>query len=340
MSVFFGFTMDDCNILLVCGGGGAEHDISLISADFFEDHLKSLEKTQVYRVELNRSGDWTGKDGQSCWLKRGGILVGFGGEVILDFAIPCIHGSPGEDGKIQALFELMGLLYLGSGSDAGLLAFDKVSTKLWAEALGIPTTPFIFLSDPSRESLSRAIAFLEEWETVFVKPSRQGSSMGMSKVSEKGSLEEKIHHAFEYSSAVLIERSIQGRELELALYEYEGVLQVSAPGEILCPGGFYDYRQKYADDTSARTVVEAEGLDSKAIETLKSYSRRIFCGLGCRDLARVDFFMMKGGKIILNEINTFPGHTNISMFPMMMENNGHSYSNFLQDRIAKRRVSS
>ena len=322
------------DILLICGGGGAEHDISLLSADFFAEHLKPIEGVRFHRVEITPGGNWVGEEGQFCRLNPGGILVYPDGETPLCFAIPCIHGSPGEDGRIQALFELMGLPYLGSGPEAGLLAFDKVSTKLWAEALGIPTTPFIFIRDASREALSQAAAFQEEWGEVFVKPSRQGSSLGMARVSEKRELEEKILQAFKYSSVVLIEQSMKGRELELAVYEYAGDLQISAPGEILCPDGFYDYRQKYAKDSSARTSVEAKGLDLKVVKTLKDYGRKIFCGLGCRHLARVDFFMTDRGKIVLNEINTFPGHTQISMFPLMMEHNGHSYHSFLVDMIS------
>ena len=318
-------------MVLICGGGGAEHDISLISADFFAEHLTSLEGVQFHRVEITPGGDWLGENGEPCRLHRGGTLAYSNKEISLDFAIPCIHGSPGEDGRIQSLFELMGLSYLGSGPEASLLAFDKISTKLWAEAMGIPTTPFIFIEDTSSEALSRAVGSWKKWGEVFVKPSRQGSSLGMSRVFRQEELEEKIHQAFEYSPGVLIERSMKGRELELAVYQYGGELQVSAPGEILCPDGFYDYQQKYAKDSLARTSVKAMGLDSKIVETLKKHARRIFCGLGCRHLARVDFFMMDKGEIVLNEINTFPGHTQISMFPMMMEHNGHSYQSFLAD---------
>ena len=319
-------------VLLICGGGGAEHDISLLSADFFLQHLQSMEKVKIHRVEIDRCGDWEG----ACRLERGGVLACNGGKrVALHFAIPCIHGSPGEDGRIQSLFELMGLPYLGSGPEASLLAFDKVSTKLWAESLGVPTTPFIFVGDSSSKSLARADSCLQQWGEVFVKPSRQGSSMGMAKVSQKGRLKGAIEQAFAYSSVVLIERAMVGRELELAVYEYGGELQVSAPGEILCPDGFYDYRQKYDKGSTTQTCVEAKGLDIEQIKTLKDYASRVFGALGCRHLARVDFFMTDGGEILLNEINTFPGHTNISMFPMMMENNGHSYRDFLAERMAR-----
>ena len=261
-------------------------------------------------------------------------MVCSGRALSLDFAVPCIHGSPGEDGRIQAFLELMGLPYLGSGPEASLFAFDKISTKLWAEALGIPTTPFVFVEDTSPQALSRATACWEKWGEVFVKPSRQGSSVGMARVSVRGQIEEKINQAFQYSPTVLIERSIKGRELELAAYQYGGELQVSNPGEILCSEGFYDYRQKYSKDSSARTCVEAKGLESKTVETLKNYSRKIFLGLGCRHLARIDFFVTEREEILLNEINTFPGHTRISMFPLMMENNGHSYRGFLAEKLS------
>ena len=242
------------DILLICGGGGSEHDISLLSADFFVEHLKSIENAQFHRVEITPEGDWLKEKGESCLLQRGGILSCSAGEYSLDFAIPCIHGSPGEDGRIQALFELIGLPYLGSGPEASLLAFDKISTKLWAEALGIPTTPFAFIEDTSASAMSTATTCWKRWGEVFVKPSRQGSSVGMAQVFERGELKEKIHQAFQYSPTVLIERSMKGRELELAVYQYKGKLHVSAPGEILCSDGFYDYRQKYSKNSSVRHV--------------------------------------------------------------------------------------
>ena len=328
--------MGDCNVLLICGGGGSEHDISLRSADFLAKQLKCLEGVRVHRIEITHSGEWMDGVGSPCRLGQGGVLFCSDGEIELHFAIPCIHGSPGEDGRIQSLFALMGLPYLGSGPEAGLLSFDKVSTKLWAEALGIPTTPFVFIGDNTPQSLARVKPCLKEWGEVFVKPSRQGSSLGVAKVSLEGELEEKIAQALGYSSVVLIEQAIQGRELELAVYEYGGELQVSAPGEILCPDGFYDYRQKYEGDSSTQTCPEAKGLDMAVIKTLQDYSRRIFKGLGCRHLARVDFFMTDKEEILLNEINTFPGHTKISMFPLMMENNGHRYSDFLSERVRER----
>ena len=184
--------------------------------------------------------------------------------------------------------------------------------------------------------LQRAYDCFDKFGDVFVKPSEQGSSLGVSRVvASRRAGGKKIEKAFEYSSSVVIEKSLEGRELELSVYEYDGRLQVSAPGEILCPSGFYDYNEKYGDSSSSKTCVEAEGLDRETIDSLKNYSMRIFQGLKCRHMARIDFFLVDGREIFFNELNTFPGHTPISMFPTMMEHNGHSYGSFLKKIIER-----
>src|SRR5690606_32556625 len=231
--------------------------------------------------------------------------------------------------------EMMGLPYLGAGPEASILCFNKVSTKLWLDALEVPNTPYLFLSEADQDSLGRAHAFFEtHGHDLFVKAASQGSSVGCYHVTEKNNLERDIKEAFKFSPYVLLEKTINGRELEVSVYEYEGKLECSEPGEIVCPSKFYSYEEKYAETSKTQTLPKAEGLSTEVIEAIRAYAKKAFKGLKLKDLARIDFFYTKDGHIYINEVNTFPGHTKISMFPMMMKENGHNYKTFLEYLIA------
>ena len=329
--------IEDKNILLLCGGKGTERDISIQSALFFKEQLRKISQVKTFFVELTPDGQYLGEEkGKAPWeIGHGGLIKRDDCSIKIDFAIPCFHGYPGESGQVQGFFEFMGWPYLGTPSEGSIFSFNKISTKLWMYALGIPYTPFIFLSALTASQLDRAKEFFQTFGEIFIKPSCQGSSLGISLVRKEDELENAIARALEHSPTVLLEKSVRGRELELALYEYEGELQVGGPGEIICPQGFYDYHQKYASDSKSKTVACAQGIDKRILDSLKDYAKRIFTGLGLRHLARMDFFMTEGRKIFFNECNTFPGHTSISMFPMMMEANGHSYDRFLAAIIEK-----
>ncbi len=316
-------------VLLICGGGGSEHDISLTSAQFFKDILAGIPFVTVHYVEICRDGVRRDENGNSLELRKDGLLVR-GEEVIrLNFAIPCFHGTPGETGEIQCVFEMMGLPYLGCGPEASMLSFNKVSTKLWMQALGIPNTPFIFVASSQESEIKRAVEFFNEHGDVFIKASNQGSSVGAYHVTKAREVEETIKEAFKFSSYVLIEKTMKGREVEMSVYQFKGELCTSVPGEIVCPAGFYDYNEKYSGTSKTKTLVKAPDLSAELIARMQESAKKLFWGLKYKHLVRVDFFVC-GDDYYINEPNTFPGHTKISLFPLMMKENGHSYREFLE----------
>ncbi len=331
--------MKKINVLLLCGGGGSEHDVSLISARYFLNQLQKIEFIETYYVEIGKDSIRRDLKGRPCELRKTGELFYPSHQeqsektVTLDFAIPCLHGSPGETGEIQSVFELMKLPYLGTRPEGSRLCFNKVTTKLWLNALGIPNTPFIFLYDQSQQAMDKALSFFKEQGDIFVKAAQQGSSIGAFHITSEAGLCPKIAEAFTLSDYVLLEKTIRGRELEVSAYEYDKQVIITQPGEILCSGDFYDYKEKYDQDSQAKTITVAPDLDKPTLEKIKRYAEKAFLGLGIRHLARIDFFLSEKGELFLNEPNTFPGHTPISMFPLMLENNGHQYHQFLSQII-------
>lgn len=320
------------NVLLICGGGGTEHDISLTSAKFFQDILAPLENINVHYVEIGKDSVRRDHQGRAVELRKDGLLIRGEESIRLNFAIPCFHGTPGETGEIQCVFEMMGLPYLGCSPEASMLSFNKVSTKLWMNALGISNTPFVFLNSSDKEDLSRAHTFFKEHPDVFIKASNQGSSVGCYHVTSESELDEKIKEALKLSPYVLIEKTMKGREVEMSVYEYQGELVATWPGEIICPNGFYDYSEKYSGDSKTTTLTKAPHLSPELVERMQKAAKELFRGLKYKHLVRVDFFVV-GNDFYVNEPNTFPGHTKISLFPMMMKEHGHDYRTFLSHII-------
>jgi D-alanine-D-alanine ligase len=327
--------MNTRNILLICGGGGSEHDISLISAQYIKSNLEQLDDFKVFYVEIQRDGSRKDENGDLLELRKDGFLYKHSdkSEHRLHFAIPCFHGPPGETGEIQAMFDMMGLPYLGCGPEASSLCFNKVSTKLWFDALKIPNTPYLFLDQMDEENIAQANSFFKKHQKVYVKASSQGSSIGCYFVEHEKDLIASIESAFKLSPYVLIENYIEGRELEIAVYQIDNKIIATNPGEIVCPNQFYDFDQKYSKESKALTYVEAKDITSENINTMKNLATKAFKSLKLRHLSRIDFFLCHDGAIYINEINTFPGMTPISMFPKMMENNEQSFKLFLKQII-------
>jgi len=317
------------HVVLLCGGGGAEHDVSLRSANFIEQQLTLLPGIDISRVEILPQY-WQGSDGKHCRIGVDGQLHSDAGARAIDFVIPCIHGYPGETGDIQSLLELAGLPYLGCRAEASSLCFNKISTKLWLTALGIPNTPYLFLTENNSQSLTLASSALEKWGKVFVKASSQGSSVGCYQAKTATELAQAIEKAFSYSEQVLIEKAVRPRELEIAVYQYGDELIATRPGEICLPQDtFYSYDEKYSQASHTTTSLEPTGLTQAQIQQMQHYALKAFRQLNLRHLSRVDFFLTEEGEILLNEINTFPGMTSISMFPQMLAHHGHQFSQFL-----------
>ena len=314
------------NILLISGGNNTEHEISLRSSQYFKSTLEGSKNFKLVEVVI-------GKDSIPR-LMPGNTEISYQ-ELLtdIDFAIPCIHGYPGETGNIQSLFEMYNIPYLGCQPEASIICFNKISTKLWFNALGIPNTPFIFLN--SLSEMAKAKQLLQQYGKVFVKASSQGSSVGCYKATSESELIHAVTDAFKYSPWVLVEKMVNARELEISVYQWEQKVVATAPGEIGCPAGFYSYEEKYSGQSHTETIVRANNLNSDTAEQMKKIALHAFTSLKLKHLSRIDFFLTNDGEILLNEINTFPGMTSISMFPKMMEANGHSFKEFLINIISE-----
>lgn len=327
--------MSSVNLLLLCGGGSDEHDISLMSANYLESSLVNNPRFNLQKVVLDANGHYLSQDGRECEITNQKQLRFNNGEAWgIDYVIPCIHGYPGETGDIQSFFDLIHLPYFGCNSEANLNCFNKITAKMWFTTLGIPNTPYLFLTELTNTEIEKARKALVSWGSIFIKAASQGSSVGCYKVDNENDLVECLTKAFEFSPYVVVEKTIIARELEVAAYEYQGKIVATKPGEIICDANsFYSFEEKYASSSKATTKVEANNIDEAIVKQIQEYAVRAFKGMKLKDLSRIDFFLTEDNQILLNEINTFPGMTPISMFPKMLINNGHDFEQYLQDNI-------
>ncbi len=337
-------------LLVLFGGESPEHDVSNISASNILKELNS-NQYQITKIGITKDGKWFLVD-ESCSLeeiKTGawtdkvsypalispskehkGILVLKNGvyELIpIDVCFPVLHGSNGEDGMIQALLQLAGIKRVGADCLSSAMAMDKAVSKTMFEKAGVPVVPALYLSkQDSWEDVLTKMSL-----PVFVKPANAGSSVGCSKVFTKEELFPALENAFQIDSKVLVEEYIDCREIECAVLGNEDVF-VSTPGEISTESEFYDFETKYINTKANRLDIPAN-LSEETIKTIKEYAKKAFLALGLNGFSRVDFFVCKKtGKIYLNEINTIPGFTAQSMYPLLMKNEGVAYSDLL-DRL-------
>ena len=316
-------------VLIIKGGGGTEHEVSLRSADYIETQIDQ-EKFQVISVEISKESTWLYQS-SPCELTFDHYLKTNNNNIKIDIVIPCLHGYPGETGEIPAFLDLIKLPYLGCNAETSIICFNKLLTKLTLELVGVPTTPFLQVQN--KNDLENAEVFLQKYGTVFIKATNQGSSVGCYQVNNLQDLKKYIEEAFNYSPFVILEEGLSGRELEVSAFEYKGKWHVTIPGEIKCPAKFYSYEEKYSTDSQTETLIEAPDISVEVKKQIQKFSFRAIEGLKLRHLSRIDFFLTDDGRVYLNEPNTFPGHTQISMFPIMMENYGVKYSEFINSHL-------
>ncbi|WPU66311.1 D-alanine--D-alanine ligase [Peredibacter starrii] len=326
------------NVLLLCGGGSSEHEVSLRSVKYYEDCMAQMPNVNTIKIEIDKQGQWVDAKGKRYLLDGKRYLRAFEQDgapgTLIDVAIPCIHGSPGETGDLQSYFEMIGLAYFGCNSETSKMCFNKITTKMWATALGVANTPYIFVSENNEESAKKVEEFQKTHGDIVIKASNQGSSVGCYMIEAGKDTRKALNDAFALSPFVLIEKRMRPRELEVSAYEYDGKLQISYPGEIVTPSStFYTYEEKYSSASESKTFIRAENVTPEQVKTITDYATKLYHGLKIRHLSRIDFFL-DDGKIYLNEINTFPGSTSISMFPKMLEANGHSFVSYLEQHIA------
>ncbi len=290
-----------------------------------------------------KSGAWATKQGnRTAFLSpdaqmRGLVALQEGGgfEVLVpDVAFGLIHGRHGEDGALQGLFELAGLPYVGPGVAASAVCMDKGFAKMLAQAAGIAQTPFVLLNafdykknpEQAHAHIAQALRF-----PVFVKPCNAGSSIGISRVEAAAQLPEAIEAAAEIDRRIVIEQGVLGREIECAVLGNEQPI-ASLCGEVQSGGVFYDYEAKYHNSAS-KTLVPAP-LPQEVADLVRKTALEVYALYDCRGMARVDFFYSEDGEVLLNEVNTIPGFTDISMYPMMLEKSGLPYGELLERLLA------
>jgi D-alanine-D-alanine ligase len=345
-------------VAVVYGGRSSEHGISVVSAGSVIAALDP-EKYEVVPVGIARDGAWLLTSGDASAMQISGRTVpavSEGTAVVLpadptakglitvepragvqaletvDVVFPVLHGRFGEDGTIQGLFEMAGVPYVGPGVFASAAAMDKEYTKKLLAAEGLEVGNYVVV----RRRQSVTAAELEHLGLpVFVKPARAGSSVGITKVTGWGQLPDALAMAFEHDDKVLVEAGVTGREVECGVLENaQGEPEASVPAEIRLTGShdWYDFEAKYLDDACEFDIPAK--LPPEVTRRVQESSRRAFLALDCAGLSRVDFFVTPDERVIVNEVNTMPGFTPISMFPRMWAAAGVDYPELVDRLIA------
>ena len=332
---------DMIRVGIVFGGRSGEHDVSLMSATSVIKTLVGTEH-QIICIGITRQGEWKLFEGEVSDIESGNWernAVAFNISNIkdyIDFAFPVLHGPFGEDGTIQGLFEMLDVPYAGAGVLASSLAMDKIVAKDIFAAHGIPickhTSVMFEEFGDDDERLARCIEDkLFGKYPFFVKPANMGSSVGVTKAKDRGSLISALYEAARYDRRILIEEGLVVRELEVAMLGNIGA-EASVVGEILPSEEFYSYSAKYFDGGKSKTIIPAK-ICHDVSDNIRQIAVKAYEALDCNGFARVDFFLEKEtNKIYVNEINTIPGFTRYSMFPMLWQGSGLTYQ-WLLERI-------
>ncbi|CAB4885676.1 unannotated protein [freshwater metagenome] len=337
---------DRINLIVIFGGQSAEHDVSCVTATHV---LRAVDQSR-YRVTpigIDRDGQWQLATAALQALAAGpqalperleaigeplsptpmlAAAAGSGAVVVM----PLLHGPLGEDGTVQGLLELMDVPYVGSGVLASAVSMDKALAKEVLGFHGIAQARWVSLREHDISPARLAEVAGQLGLPVFVKPSNMGSSVGVSKACTLDELQAAVEHALSYDEWVLVEEAIVGREIEVAVL---GNLepQASAPGEIVPGKDFYDYEDKYLAD-GAQLLIPAP-LSAAQSNEVRTLALQVYRALRCEGLARVDFFLEETGRgFLINEVNTMPGFTPISMYPKMWQHSGLTYPE-LVDRL-------
>ena len=300
-------------VALIYGGRGAEHDVSLSGAEYVMSIL-DRKRYDILQVLIERDGRWFFEGGEVYPICFGGASGLYNGELIIpvDCAIPLLHGEYGEDGRIQGALDTAKIPYVGSDTVAGGICIDKGLTRAIARAHGIPTAHGIAL--PRHADIDDARAAAESiGYPIFIKPTRQGSSIGASAVWEDDELPTAFARAALYGAVLIEELVTAKRELEIGILAHKGRHTVSPVGEVLCHD-FYDYSKKYGNAT--KTVCPAD-IDDRTAEKIQKYALTLCTAIDVRGPVRIDFFL-SGDRLLFNEINTMPGFTRDSLYPELM----------------------
>jgi D-alanine-D-alanine ligase len=332
---------------LVFGGKSPEHEISILSA---RNIYKAIDqnKFEVILIGIAQNGKWYLESeanllDTSCEIGKSGIQLAavFGNEknkIIrldnqqylpdFDVVFPITHGPNGEDGTLQGVFTQLEIPFVGPGVLGSAVAMDKDFTKRILRDAGIGHAKGLTFHKHDRASISYEKVSLELGQVVFIKPCNMGSSVGVSKAADEISFNKAVDEAFKFDTKILIEEGINGREIECAVLGNENV-EASTVGEIVMGAGFYDFESKYKTN-DAKLFIPAENLSAAQIDKIRETAIAAYKALGLEGLARVDVFLTDDGRVLINEPNTLPGFTAISMYPKLWDESGLTYSDLIE----------
>lgn len=347
--------MKKIKVCVIFGGISTEHDVSIVSGTSVIEKLNK-EKYEIYPTYIDTDGTWYIYEKPVETIKVLSIgtkldelkaidnIVAYLGQ--MDVAFPVLHGIGGEDGSIQGLFKMLNLPYVGCGILSSSVGMDKVYTKIIFEKAKIPQAKYEYVKAVDNQYIYVYPDFREENMTLlklvekisrtipypmFVKPSNSGSSVGVKKANNKEELQQAIIYAAKFDTKILIEQGIKGREIECAVLGNEKIIS-SPVGEVLSAEDFYSFTAKYTNQES-KTVIPAN-ISKEISDKIQEFAIKAFKAISGKGLSRVDFFVEdRTNQIYINEINTLPGFTTISMYPKLLEQMGIEYSEILDHLI-------
>lgn len=329
-------------VVVLYGGRSGEHEVSLRSAAAIIAGLRQLEEFAVLPVFITKDGTWLLAEQRVAILpdpQVGGLYILEGenaGDVIpVDVVFPVLHGTYGEDGTVQGLLELARIPFIGAGVLGSAVGMDKILMKAALLSAGLPVGEYFWFTASNWEEERELMAEKIESKLgypCFVKPANLGSSVGISKAYDREGLNAAVAEAVTYDRRILVEKFLQGREIECSVLGNDNP-QASVLGEVIPCNDFYDYRAKYIDDNS-RLVIPAQ-LPEGLMEQVKKLAVETFVALDCSGLGRVDFFVdEEQNQVWVNEINTLPGFTAISMYPKLWEASGVPFNQLLTQLVS------
>lgn len=343
--------MNQKHVALIFGGKSPEHEVSVVSArniynavntDLFHITLIGIAPNGKWYLEQSKNHQKSdfkiGVSGQELFLLPGHetdqIRILESGKSVgkIDVCFPITHGPNGEDGTLQGLLNQINLPFVGPDVMGSAVAMDKdICKKLFAQA-GIGCADGVVLLKHLQDEIDYQKIVEELGTTLFIKPANMGSSIGVHKSTDKVSFQNAIKDAFLYDTKILVEKAVIGRELECAVLGNE-FPQASTVGEIIMQSGFYDFESKYESADNAQLYIPAQNLEESNIEKIQKIAIQAYQCLGLEGLTRVDVFLTEDNEVIVNEVNTLPGFTAISMYPKLWEHSGISYADLITNLL-------
>lgn len=335
------------NIALIFGGRSAEHEVSILSArSIYEAFDKK--KYNIFPIAISQEGRWLNTEKSTAVLNSEKEKITekniniISEDIItflqndIDLVFPVLHGPFGEDGKLQGFLDILDINYIGCNLSSSAVGMDKAIMKKLFAYHKIPQTKFLIMNNFEYKNKEKSALYSniksQLGGSFFVKPANMGSSIGINKVDNREDLDKALEAAFKHDKKIIFEKAVDARELEAAVLGSNGELEISVPGEIVSKHNFYDYQAKYKDESTS-LIIPAE-ISAAAENKIAELSAEVFNLIGASGLSRIDFFITKNdNKVLVNEINTMPGFTRFSMYPLLFKESGISYSALLDKLV-------